>query len=149
MTISNVNATLGNATANTNRLKIDSSYPEKLETLQLVVNNNHLFEFKGIDSQAKKLAMLSDHWGDLNIPLGADWYSMTATTSLYSNASVPVYLQGKLSYYGFSVNDKLSNFEVEYSKTPHANRDACQLLFMGEVLKEIKISGNDYGISHV
>jgi len=149
MAIANVNSTLGNAVASANKLKIDTSYPEKLETLQVIVNNNQIFEFKGIDNQAKKLAMLSDHWGDLNVPLGADWYAMRATTSLFTASSVPVDLVGKLSYYGFSVNDKLSNFEVEYNKTPHANRAACQLLFMGEVLKELTISDKGYVIANV
>ena len=149
MAIANINATLGNDTADTNHLKNDTFFPEKLENLQLVVNNNQLFEFKGIDSQAKKLAMLSDHWGDMNVPLGADWYDMTNETKIYSNGSIPFYMQGKLSYYGFAVNDKLSNFEVEYSKTPHVDRAACQLLFMGEVLKELTISNNGYVISNV
>ena len=149
MAIANVNATLGNATAAANTLKIDTSYPEKLENLQVIVNNNRLFEYKGIDSQAKKLALLSDHWGDMNVPLGADWYAMTNSAEIYNANSVPDYMKGKLSYYGFSVNDKLSNFEVEYDKTPHANRAACQLLFMGEVLKELTISNNGYVISNV
>jgi len=149
MAIANVNSTLGNDVASANKLKVDTSYPEKLETLQVIVNNNQLFEFKGIDNQAKKAAMLSDHWGDLNVPLGADWYAMSVTSSLFSTDSIPVDLVGKLSYYGFSVNDKLSNFEVEYNKTPHAARAACQLLFMGEVLKELIVSDKGYVIANV
>ena len=74
---------------------------------------------------------------------------MSITSSLFSTDSIPVDLVGKLSYYGFSVNDKLSNFEVEYNKTPHANRAACQLLFMGEVLKELTISDKGYVIANV
>jgi len=149
MAIANVDPESATLSDQSNIVLINHSYAEKLENLQVIVNNNTLFEYKGIDTNAKKMALLSDHWGDMNLPLGSDWYSMTAKTSLFSVNSIPYYLTGRLSYYGFSINDKLSNLEIEYNKTPPDDEDPYQLLFMGEVLKELTISDKGYVIANV
>ena len=51
---------------NDDAVKCDGSMAMN-EVLQLTVNGETLFDFNGIDTEASKLAFLSDAWGDVNI----------------------------------------------------------------------------------
>jgi len=129
-------------------IKCDGSVAYENEVLQLVVNGKTLFDFNGIDSDARKLIITTDTWGDLNIPLGS--YNSTISDNDSENLdAASTSLLGRISYVGCQVQQRIVDFTVEHSRTSQYNDKPSMFIYVwGEVVKQIQISGGQYVISY-
>ena len=115
--------------------------------LQLYVNGETLFDFNGIDSDARRASMLADAWGPLNIPLGS--YGLLAQDLNPLLTKEVSDLKGKMSYTGCLVQSKVNELMVEHKRTPTADSPSFIMYVWGEVVKQINVSNGSYMVNYV
>jgi hypothetical protein len=127
----------------------NKSFPFLAESLNLIVNGRQLIPYYGIDGPNKKAMYLNESWGSVNLLPGDNDISYLRASEITRNAAL-----GQLNdYFGVNVGEQIKELIVNYSRTSDASgtsKLAINLLFYGEVMKEIKINEKgDYKIMYL
>jgi hypothetical protein len=129
-------------------IKCDGSEVYRNELLQLYVNGETLWDYMGIDSDARRVSMLADSWGSMNIPLGSYIYLEQDISSVARQAVQD--LETYIGFYGCTILKRVTELVVEHARTAS---DAANLPFIfmyvwGEVAKQIVINNGSYNIMY-
>ena len=134
---------------------------QETEVVRLNVNNTPLFQLTtGIDSASKKAAFLRMLGVDLSIPLMSDRFldivpapnQPSDVTSIYEglancpNTETNFYSSGTCSYLALPVNTRITQLQLDYSRT---SNQAISLLFWGEVVKVGQFISGAYNVSYM
>jgi hypothetical protein len=130
---------------NNDGVKCDGSMAMN-EVIQLLVNGQTLFDFNGIDTNARKLAFLTGAWGSMNIPVGSNLTSLTRSSDLLDKSVQN--LVGKLSYGGALVNQRVTELQVEHSRVVTGASNAFTIYLIGEVPKQLVMNNGSYTVSY-
>ena len=138
----------------TDGLKCDGSQVYINQILQLYVNGKTLFDFNGIDTDARRLSFLTDSWGSLNIPIFSNVYFSQANISAVASlmgSNVVSNMVSRLGYCGFNVNTKITELNVEHTRTILTGTVLPYFIMYvyGEVVKVISIENGMYTIMYM
>jgi hypothetical protein len=118
-------------------------YAVEDESLQVSIDGKWLFVAKGINSDARKLAMASDWSGEFCIPTAPSYYYGVETENGLPygllNPNLGLIMNGNLSYGVFGVNQFIKdNFQIIYRGLLHFSNNTPQvqqLFFLAEVVR--------------
>jgi hypothetical protein len=138
-------------------VKCDGSLELLNERIQLNVNGSALFDFNGIENNdARKMGILSDAWGVLNVPILSflhpypDSYVLDDVQQIdakpYLQSPAVQNLNGRLSYGGCMVNSRISDLQLEHTRTENDLITPTMIYLYGEVVKSMVISNGNYVI---
>jgi len=132
-----------------NVTKLDRADVYKNEEWQLILNNNNMFDYKGVDSSARKLALLADTHGDLCMPFGSDRYAVLRSANLYPADSIPLQMIGKCGYFGAMLSTRVSKLQIKYQRTGFAAHPVFTLNVYGEVYKAIQYTDDGFNVVYL
>jgi hypothetical protein len=120
------------------------AYAVEDESLQVSIDGKWLFVAKGINSDARKLAMASDWSGEFCLPTAPSYYYGVKTVDGQpyglTNDNLGLVMNGNLSYGVFGVNQFIKdNFQIIYRGLLHTTSPLTppvqQLFFLAEVVR--------------
>lgn len=119
-------------------------YAVEDESLQVSIDGKWLFVAKGINSDARKLAMASDWSGEFCLPTAPSYYYGVKTIDGQpyglTNPNLGIVMNGNLSYGVFGVNQFVKdNFQIIYRGLLHTTSPLTpavqQLFFLAEIVR--------------
>ena len=133
-----------------NGIKCDGSTVYQNETLQLYINGQTLFDANGIDSDARRLSILSDAWGSLNLPVFSSMFIADNNKSQLQNILSKGCMNavGKLGFWGCVTQSKFTEFVAEHSRVVTGAVGSFNMYFWGEVVKKLVIQNGKYVLSY-
>lgn len=144
MLLVNVPSAIGNAA--TDRIKADASIAQHQETFNFRLNGRNYFALGGVDQANKKLDTLAFAWGSISLPQGCQFDKLAKATADNFLSDDVSYVQGRLSYGGFWLSDRISDMEVVYSRKGRAagyqQLAEFPLDVYGEVAKVLQVGAN-------
>ncbi len=130
---------------NDDAVKCDSSLVQPNEIIQMYLNGKALFDFNGMNTHGRKLNFVTDAWGALSIP-ECSYLQVARPSELLTPQAAQ--LAGKMSYGGVLLNDRVTELNVDYSRTVTGAAAAFLLFVWGEVVKNINIKNGVYSVSY-
>ena len=130
----------------TDGIKCDGSQAYLGEVLQLYVNGETLFDFNGIDSDARRLSFLFYSWGPMTLPLGS-YGNMSQDLSKLLTQRV-LDMKGRMSYTGCIINDRIVEFAVEHRRTTTAATPSFLMQIWAEIPKQIQVNNGAYNVAY-
>ncbi|MAG85852.1 MAG: hypothetical protein CMB97_00340 [Flavobacteriaceae bacterium] len=137
-----------------NVMKKDASIAMAREKFNVRVNGRNMFALGGVDSQQKKLSLLSSTYGGINVPEGTQFWDLESRAESFLHESNVDNLRGKMSYGGWVLGDRVSEMEIVYERygTGVAAANNLRLAFYldvwGEVAKQLTVSGEKVVVSY-
>lgn len=132
----------------TNFIKLEGSSGQPAEVIQLRLNGKNVFDMVGINSPARKLCLMTDTLGNLNIPIFGNTISDKATAA---NSGVADLAQ-RLNYGGFTVDSPVNEmaFQVQRANTAGTSgANNIELHVHGRVRKQLEQVGSVWKVRHV
>lgn len=132
---------------------IDGSVAQKEEKINFRVNNQTLFVGDGINDANKKLDLLVNTYGEMNVCQGTQFWSLE-NASNHLEGEDPRYLGGVVSYGAVSIQRRINSLELDYSRTGtttisgNNGIDPFTMLLYGEVSKTLVVNGNSVVVSY-
>lgn len=122
------------------------------EKYQLTVNGQKLFPYSGVDSPAKKLAMVEDSWGKQLVCTGLNLPTLVSKGDCLDDSLV----KDKQSYFGCKLNTRIDEMQLDYQRTsgsaPMANNEdrlAFDMLVFVETLKQCNANDGRVNVSYL
>ena len=139
------------------------SVPMLNEVMQFTLNGKQFLKYNGIDTAAKKIAMLNDVMGNVNIPQGSyEFMTDFNKAGLYSSEPYDANISFSNSYGCLPLNTTVSELEIVYTRGeyPNAASDAdngsdemnnlskqqLNMYVWGEVVKQMTVKDNEVSV---
>ena len=97
----------------------DASVSQHDETTQVRLNGGNVFPSSGIRNENHKLDMCSGAWGDINICQGFQFDGLDEVHNFLETSNA-VNSAGRTSYGGWTVNDRVNDLEITYTRATSA-----------------------------
>ena len=129
-------------------VKCDGSTAFQDELINVVVDGRPVIDFLGCDSDARKLGILTDCFGDVCMPVGANKVSLTNKDDLFRDQCK--FLVGKMSYFGSFIRNNVSEFIIQHSRTlTEEEHDPFWLYIFGQVGKVLSVQNGNYTVAYL
>ena len=124
------------------------------EKFQLVVNGRPIFPRSGVDGEKRRLAMLVDTHGDMNLYETAhlDVHTDYIDKSLNGDSVK----DGVLDFFGTELSERINELQVDYERTtltdtanPSKYNDALELFISCDVMKTLQVGNGTYRVSYM
>ena len=118
------------------------------EKFQVRVNGRSLFPRSGLEGSNRKLAMLHDSYGSVNIKEDDNAVLIAACPNHTDSTA------GAGNHFGVAIGERIDDLQVEFSRTgktstaPSPHIAALNLMVEGEVIKQLSFSNGKYLISY-
>jgi len=111
------------------------SHMMNAEKIQIYVNNVKKYQYNGVDSPNRKLAMLTDAFGKLSLLQGCQLAHLNENSQWNTNPNAVLY---NLAYFGTDVDDVVNDFQLNYIRTGKAGVDALNSALQLHVYCEVE-----------
>ena len=129
-------------------VKCDGSTAFQDELINVVVDGHSMIDFLGCDTESRKLGILTDCFGDVCMPVGANKVSLTNKDNLFRDQAK--FLVGKMSFFGCFIRNNVSEFIVQHSRTlTEEEHDPFWLYIFGQVGKVLSVQNGNYTIAYL
>ena len=131
-------------------VKCDGSTAFKNEVINVVADGHSVLDFPYCNSDARKMGLLTDCFGDVCVPLSSNKYveDITNKDDLYRDQAKN--LVGKMSFFGCFVRNKVSELLVNHERLCTAlENSAFWLYVLGQVGKQLVVNGNSYSMGYI
>lgn len=131
------------------------------QKVQVAVNGVNKLPFDGQEGANRRLALLHDTWGECNTVDALAHVGCGSCVSVYSgNAGLFNYNIGSLDYFGMSINEKVEDLQLTYTRTNVADdtvtnqyenqvNEQLELTLFAEVPKVAQLKGGVVMTSYV
>ena len=143
MNVDPAQLTNDNATGD-NGFKCDCSEMFQSETLQLYINGKTIFDANGIDTDARRLSILTDAWGSLCIAPFSAMYIADTTAAGNINSVANINAISQFGFWGCVVQSNITEFVAEHQRTVPGPAGSFNMYFWGEVVKTLQIENGAY-----
>lgn len=142
---------LGNAVIGFGVYESLNGYREKF---QLVVNGRPIFPRSGVEGENRRLAMLTDTHGDLNLYETA--HLDVATAYVDKSLAGDATKDGVLDFFGTELSERINELQVDYERTaltdtsnPSKYNASLELLITCDVMKTLQVGNGTYRVSYM
>ena len=128
----------------------NASVAQWKENLQIRVNGVNKLAGDGLSGKNRRLAMLTDTWGDVNIINGQQFTATADFNNYVAGAATLQSTQGAVDYAGIVVEDYVNTLQVFLDRNGVYNNpnlaQALEVILVAEVEKAVIVNGNKYNI---
>ena len=118
------------------------------ELINVVIDGHSMIDFLGCDTESRKLGILTDCFGDVCMPVGANKVSLTNKDNLFRDQAK--FLVGKMSFFGCFIRNNVSEFIVQHSRTLTAEENEPFWLYIfGQVGKVLSVQNGNYTVAYL
>jgi len=128
----------------------NTSVAQWKEELQIRVNGVNKLAGNGLSGKNRRLAMLTDTWGDVNIISGQQFANTDDFNNYVAGDTTLRKTQGEVDYGGIVVEDYVNTLQVFLERSgvydnPKLSQ-ALDIIVMGEVEKAVIVNGDRYNV---
>ena len=131
----------------------DCSASQHDERWNLRLNNADVFTGPGVFSENRKLDLVADAWGPINILQGTQYDGLYEAANFLQGSNA-VNIQGRVSYGGCKLGQRVNDLQIQYRRVGSATpkngigTDAFTLACWGEVAKVVNVNRGRVNVAY-